>query len=103
MANNSILTIKRITSLKKKIEYSIYELKAKNKDNLIFSINFIFEHPYFDSNDLREYLNISKPTVSNIIGTLCKLNVVSPTSNKQRYITYKFDEYITILEEGTEI
>lgn len=103
MANNSILTIKRISSLKKKIEYSIYELKAKNKDNLISSINFIFKHPYFDSNDLREYLNISKPTVSNIIGTLCKLNVVSPTSNKQRYITYKFDEYITILEEGTEI
>lgn len=103
MTNNSIQTIKRISSLKEDVENKIDELKAKNKNKLVSTVNFIFKHHYFDSRELREYLNVTKPTVSNIINILCELNIVSPTSNKQRYVTYKFDEYIEILKEGTDI
>ena len=48
-------------------------------------------------------MNVTKPTVSNIISIFCILNIISPVAEKQRYVTYRFNEYITILEEGTEI
>ena len=48
-------------------------------------------------------MNVTKPTVSNIVSIFCKLNIISPVEEKQRYVTYRFNEYVTLLEEGTEI
>ncbi len=103
MTKNSIETINRITLLKEKVGKMILELPNKNKEKILKAMNYLYKHPYFDATELREYLHTTKPTASKIISELCELKIISPTSKKQRYVTYKFDEYVLILEEGTEI
>ncbi len=103
MSDNSIQTIEKISSLIQSINKKIMELSYKNKGALFEAMKYIYRHPYFDSSDLINELKITKPTASNIIKKLVELGIVSPTSSKQRYVTYKCDEYISILEEGTEI
>jgi len=60
-------------------------------------------HPYFDSTDLREYLSLTKPTISKIINELINLNIISSLDNKQRYVKYYFKDYVGILEKGAEL
>lgn len=103
MSKNSIQTINKISELMNKVNSSIKNLKNKNEKTLFATMNYIYKHPYFDSVDLREELELSKPTISTIIKTLTSLQIISPVSEKQRYVTYRFDEYVSILEEGTQI
>lgn len=103
MASNSIETISKIVLLKENVNKKIDGLKFKNKDTYFKVINYLYRHPYFTSNDLLEEFRLSKPTVSKIIAELIRLGVIKATNNKQRYVTYKFFEYVDILEYGTEI
>ena len=93
------IKLQHLNEVKNKID----NLKVRNKEKLVLAMNYIFSHPYFDSTDLKKFLNVTKPTVSNIVSIFCKLNIISPIAEKQRYVTYRFNEYITLLEEGTEI
>lgn len=103
MAKNSIDAIEKIIRLIDQNNDKIINSQYKNKTNLFDTMNYIYNHPYFDSTDLKDALGMSKPTISKIINELLDLNIISKISNKQRYVTYKYDEYITILEEGTEL
>ena len=80
MSKNSIKTINKITALKNEVKNKIDNLKVRNKEKIV-----------------------TKPTVSNIVSIFCKLNIISPVAEIQRYVTYRFNEYITLLEEWTEI
>ena len=66
-------------------------------------MEYIYRHPYFNSTEIKEVLDVSKPTALGIIKILEDLKIVSPVENKQRYVTYKCNKYVTILEEGTEL
>ncbi len=103
MASSSIESIEKITKLISNNKMKINSITSKNKEILFDAMNYIYRHPYFDSSDLIEELKISKPTASSIIKKLLELGIISPTSSKQRYVTYKCNEYISILEEGTNI
>lgn len=103
MASSSIESIDKITKLISNNKMKINSITSKNKEILFDAMNYIYRHPYFDSSDLIEELKISKPTASSIIKKLLELGIISPTSSKQRYVTYKCNEYISILEEGTNI
>ncbi len=103
MSNNSIQAIERITSLIQSNTEKIMSISFRNKKLLLDAMKYIYKHPYFDSVDLINELKITKPTASKIIKTLVEAEIVSPTSSKQRYVTYKHDEYVAILEEGTNI
>lgn len=103
MSISSIETIKNITELSFEINSKIASMNYKNKELMNNVIKYLFKHPYFDSKDLVLEFNISKPTSSTIIKKLIENDIVSPLSNKERYITYKFNKYVEILEKGTEI
>lgn len=103
IASSSIESIDKITKLISNNKMKINSITSKNKEILFNAMNYIYRHPYFDSSDLIEELKISKPTASSIIKKLLELGIISPTSSKQRYVTYKCNEYISILEEGTNI
>ena len=103
MSNNSIQSIKKINSIVSEYNKRIMNSPNNNKNRLISAMNFIYRHPYFDSSELKEELNVSKPTISKIINDLIDLGIISSTSNKQRYVTYKCEEYVSPLEEGTEL
>ena len=101
MSNNSIDTISRIIILKERINGLINALN--NNSIYLKTIGYLYRHPYFDSTDLREALDVTKPTVSKIINKLLELNLIISIDNKQRSSTYKFYEYVDILEEGTNL
>jgi len=103
MASSSIESIDKITKLISNNKMKINSITSKNKEILFDAMNYIYRHPYFDSSNLIEELKISKPTASSIIKKLLEPGIISPTSSKQRYVTYKCNEYISILEEGTNI
>lgn len=102
VSNNAINTIEKISNLIKKVNIKIESIDYRNKIHLYNSMKYIYKHPYFETQDLVEELRISKPTAAKIIKDLLNLEIISKTSSKQRYVTYRFDEYISILEEGTE-
>ncbi len=103
VSKNSIITISSISLLKEEVLNKIDNNNSKNKNTYIEVINYIFKHPYFTSSDLIEEFNFSKPTSSKIINELVALDIVKPTSDKQRYVIYKFEKYTDILENGTDI
>ena len=103
MSNNSIDTINNIRSLMTTINEKIEVLTIKNKSTYYDTMKYLYIHPYFDSVDLREYLSLTKPTISKIINELVNLGIIVPLDNKQRYVRYVFKEYVDILEKGAEL
>lgn len=103
MSNNSIETISQIQNLMSNINDKLENLNIRNKENYYNAIKYLYMHPYFDSTDLREYLSLTKPTISKIINELINLNIISSLDNKQRYVKYYFKDYVGILEKGAEL
>lgn len=103
MSNNSIETISQIQNLMSNINDKLENLNIRNKENYYNAIKYLYTHPYFDSTDLREYLSLTKPTISKIINELMNLNIISSLDNKQRYVKYYFKDYVGILEKGAEL
>ncbi len=103
MSNNSIETINNIQNLMIEVNNKIDSLNVKNKLTFYNTMKYLYVHPYFDSTNLREYLLVTKPTVSKIINELIKLGIIVPVEQKQRYVKYSFKEYVDILEKGAEL
>ena len=103
MSNNSIDTINNIQNLIIKVNNKIDSLNVKNKLTFYNTMKYLYEHPYFDSTNLREYLLVTKPTISKIINELIVLGIIVPVEQKQRYVKYSFKEYVDILEKGAEL
>ena len=103
MSNNSIDTINNIQNLMIKVNNKIDSLNVKNKLTFYNTMKYVYEHPYFDSTNLREYLLVTKPTISKIINELIILGIIVPVEQKQRYVKYSFKEYVDILEKGAEL
>ena len=103
MSNNSIDTINNIQNLMIKVNNKIDSLNVINKLTFYNTIKYLYVHPYFDSTNLREYLLVTKPTISIIINELIILGIIVPVEQKQRYVKYSFKEYVDILEKGAEL
>jgi len=103
IAQNACIEIEQISKIKKKITKLIDGSNVSNKSKYHEVMDYIYSHPYFDSKEIQAKLQVSKPTSLKIIKNLCELNIISKANNKQRYVTYRFDEYVGILETGTEI
>ncbi|MCQ3914405.1 MAG: MarR family transcriptional regulator [Mycoplasmoidaceae bacterium] len=102
-SNNAVETINQIIKLRSNISQKLDRLKIHNKQLVSDAIMFLYQHPYVNSNDLRKRFSISKPTTSSLIKTLQKMNIIVKTDKKQRNSTYRFDKYVQILEEGTNL
>lgn len=102
-SNNAVETINQIIKLRSDISKKLDRLKIHNKQLVSDAIMFLYQHPYINSNDLRKRFSISKPTTSSLIKTLQKMNIIVKTDKKQRNSTYRFDKYVQILEEGTNL
>lgn len=103
VTKDSIETIEKILKLKNECINLLDKHLPKANGNYKKAIEFIFSHPYFTSSEMRENLNLSKPTINTIINTFISLDIVIKKDNKQRNSTYCFSKYINILKPGTEI
>ena len=67
-------------------------------------LEYLFEQPFPDKTAASKALNISFPTVSTIIENFCDDGIlIDLTPEKSRYKKYRFEEYVNILNKGTEI
>ena len=101
-ANDSMETIEKLSSIKIEATNKIDSLEIMNKQMNLRALDYLFVHPYVSSVELREELNVSKPTISKLLSTLVENGILKPTSSKQRNVTYRFTKYADVLEEGTE-
>ena len=104
MSKQAIKTITEISEVKEMCLKKIEKSSSRAKGNQLRLFSFIMKHPYFDSGDVTSNLQVSKPTASKLIQDFVAMGIVSSIDKeKQRYVTYRFDRYVDILEKGTNL
>ena len=67
-------------------------------------LNALFETPIITKKEVSKKLDVSLPTAGALIDSFCELEILQDASpDKKRYKTYIFNEYLKILQKGTEI
>lgn len=61
-----------------------------------------FQKPLIGINEAAEKLKMSQPTVAKSIQHLEELGIVRETTGRQRGRRFVYDEYLNILNRGTE-
>ena len=93
---------KQILGLQKRYTDLIQE-KGYNINHQRF-LEYLFEQPFPDKTAASKALNISFPTISNIIEDFCMDGIlIDLTPQKSRYKKYCFEDYVNILNKGTEL
>lgn len=76
---------------------------SNNNSNFQNLLDLLFEIPIITRKDVIEKLSVSSPTAGDLIDQFCRLGILMDTTpNKQRNKQYYFNEYLNILEKGTE-
>jgi Fic family protein len=63
---------------------------------------YLQEHPVVTTGRAAEAMTISRPTIISALDNLRDLGIVREITGKDRYRVYVYDDYLTILDEGTE-
>ena len=96
--------INEINNLKDNWTKKIIKLNKNNERQLLNMLNFVFEMPYFNANDIINNLKVSRVTANRNIKTFLDLNIIQyQEQNKEKFNTYKVTKYLDILEKGTEL
>ncbi|MBE5766218.1 MAG: Fic family protein [Clostridiales bacterium] len=94
---------KAIISLKDSYAQKLYSIEGTN-NHCQKLLDYIFEKPIVNRKEVAEYLDISSPTAGTLIDLFCKTGILTDvTPDKLRYKEYYFQEYLDILEKGTEL
>lgn len=92
---------KKILTLKEKYTALLSE---RNNSNFTKLFDKLFESPILSKNKVTSLLDISYPTANNIVEEFLKLGILRDlTPSQQRNKVYSFDEYLNILNAGTEL
>lgn len=103
MSKQAIKTISELSKVKEECIKLIDMGSSRGKVNHMRFLSLLLKHPYIDSGDVISELKVSKPTASKLIQDFVNMGIVSSISKeKQRYVAYRFDKYVDILESGTE-
>ena len=90
-------------NLKEECTSRLYAVDRSNS-NYQRLLNSLFEKPYVMRNDVVEKLGVSSPTAGSILDVFCETGIlVDLTPGKSRYKLYRFEEYLSILNKGTEL
>lgn len=94
---------KAIIALKDRYAQRLYNVEGTNNHSQKL-LDYIFENPIVNRKDVAEHLDISSPTAGTLIDLFCKIGILTDvTPDKLRYKEYYFQEYLDILEKGTEL
>ncbi len=103
VAEESTQSAREILKLKESCSAKLYSKDSSN-NNYQRLLDALFERPYIRRNDVIRILGVSNPTAGSIIdvfgesGILCDL-----TPEKSRNKMYVFEDYVSILNKGTEL
>ena len=103
VSDEAIDTAKVIIKLKEKCSNLLYECD-KNNSHMQKLLLMLFENPIIGRRDIEQELSVSNPTAGSLIAALEDVNILQDiTPEKSRNKKYIFEEYIAVLEKGTEL
>ena len=95
-------TAKSILSIKEEHSH-IINASVSNPANGLKLLEALFEHPMITVNGAKDILKVSYPTASSLITDFCSLGILTDNSAMQRNRKYTYQEYVQLLEAGTDI
>jgi len=103
VADEATNSASAILKLKDDFTRQLYHIDGTNS-NYQRLLDELFEHPFVKRADVEHLLNVSNPTAGSILDAFCQLGIlVDCNPEKSRNKMYAFDEYLHILEKGTEL
>ncbi len=103
VADEATETAKQIISIQRKYSAELYE-KDRSNGHYQTLLNLLFETPIISRKDVMNMLHTTSPTAGALLDTFSEVGILRDlTPEKQRYKTYVFDEYMNIIQKGTEL
>ena len=90
-----------IIELKKNDMEKIRQFSSGNISNLLLVYEYLLKHPFVEAEDIKNLVNVSKPTVNKLLDNLMDMEIIELVEDKKRYRQYVYKKYVDILSEGT--
>lgn len=91
--------LNNISALKQELD-DLIESKIKRKtQNVAKIVDYIFQKPIFDMEEIVASLNLNKTTAYNLVYKFVEFGILKEISNKQRNKTYKFEQYLNLFKD----
>ena len=101
IAEDAIISIQKIVELKKEDMAKIRLFSKGNVSNLLTVYNYLLKHPFVEAEDIKNLIDVSKPTVNKLLENLMDMEILELVKDKKRYRQYVYKKYVDILSEGT--
>ncbi len=101
-ASNAVETAKRLLFLFQKDEQVIQKAR-RSASTLLRVFRVLCERPLVTLSQICERTGLSFPAAANAMKTLEQLGIVREVTGQRRNRIFAYDEYLNILNEGTEI
>lgn len=102
ISEDAIMSIQKIVELKKNDTEKIRSFAKGNISNLLSVYDYLLKHPFIEADDVKDLLDLSKPTINKILDNLTELGILELVDEeKKRYRQYVYKKYVDILSEGT--
>lgn len=75
---------------------------GRKADSVYRVLDLLRRHPIMTIPNAADQLNLTPPTIRSAVESLEALNIVREITGKQRDRIYLYDQYVKILDEGTE-
>lgn len=101
-SDEAIDSAKAILALRERYSKKLFECEG-NSNHAQRLLEYLFEQPIITRKDVAEILKISQPTANTLVDVFNKHGILlDATPDKVRYKQYYFQDYLEILEKGTE-
>jgi Fic family protein len=101
-ASNAVETARRLLSLFQRDE-QVIQKAGRSASTLLRVFRVLCERPLATLNQVRERSGLSFPAVSHAMAALAQLGIVREVTGQRRNRIFAYNEYLNILNEGTEI
>lgn len=103
VSDEAIVSAKGIIQLKEKYTRALLGRKG-NTSNHQKLLDCLFDNPIIDRKFVMDQLKVSSPTAGDLLGDFCQDAVLKDAlPSRARGKTYFFQEYLDILQKGTEM
>jgi hypothetical protein len=79
----------------------IRQFSSGNISNLLLLYEYLLKHPFVEAEDIKNLVNVSKPTVNKLLDNLMDMEIIELVEDKKRHRQYVYKKYVDILSEGT--
>jgi Fic family protein len=100
-SKHALATIESLLDLREKHLVQINTLKGKTKQTALLLFVYIESHPIIDIKQTSTGIGKAFNTVSKAIMTFEKFGILKQADGNQRYRTFAYEPYLSILRDGT--